>query len=108
VITVHCARIAQQFQCPGALRLEIASRFEVLDKHHLGLADLEVSGTCSYFEFLNLAYCQEHLKREHLWMVFRYLAESGEDHHNMITAESLRRRLLMMDWARSCQLRLID
>lgn len=74
----------------------------MLDKHHLGLASLENTGACSYFEFLNAVYAQEHLKREHLWMVFRYLAESGDDLHSMITAESLRRRLLMMDWARSC------
>ena len=104
VTRVHCARIAQQSQFQSTVRLEIARRFEHLDKRHLGVASQDMA----YFEFLNLAYQHEHLKREHLWMAFRYLAEAGDDQHSLITAESLRRRLVMMDWHRSCQLRIVN
>jgi|LauGreDrversion4_2_1035121.scaffolds.fasta_scaffold3698348_1 hypothetical protein len=51
----------------------------------------------SFYEFLNYIYSNEHPKREHLWMTFRYLAEC-DDQHGLITVESLRRRLLMMNW----------
>ena len=57
----------------------MAEQFERADRRHLGRAEAFTCRDINYSEFLNLAYQHEHLKREHLWMAFRYLVEPGDD-----------------------------
>ena len=75
----------------------MCSKFEALDHEHCGTVS---DSQLSYNSFLNHEYRTIPLKKECLWVTFRYLSDGEKT--NLINVTSLRRRLLMMDWPQFC------